>query len=90
VFGLGYVAFHFFVRSVRAQKMWIRMRLFKPNHIPPSAGPYPPFDRPNEAAVLRNYLNHPPAGTIDHTHTHTHTHTRTRTHANRSCACVRV
>jgi len=63
VLGLGYVSFHFFVRSVRAQKTWIKMRLLKPKHIPPSAGPYPPFDRPNEAAVLRNYLNHPPAGT---------------------------
>lgn len=62
VLGLGYVSFHFFVRSVRAQKTWIKMRLLKPKHIPPSAGPYPPFDRPNEAAVLRNYLNHPPAG----------------------------
>lgn len=71
---MGYVSFHFFVRSVRAQKTWIKMRMLKPKHIPPSAGPYPPFDRPNEAAVLRNYLNHPPAGThrtacIAHMHT---------------------
>jgi hypothetical protein len=83
VLGMGYVSFHFFVRSVRAQKTWIKMRLLKPKHIPPSAGPYPPFDRPNEAAVLRNYLNHPPAGTHA-PHTPHRTHRTHRTHATRT------
>lgn len=63
VLGLGYTGFHFFLRSIRAQKIWIKARLMKPKLIARSIGLYPAFDRPSETAVLRNYLIHPPAGT---------------------------
>ncbi|KAL6072902.1 hypothetical protein QOT17_005164 [Balamuthia mandrillaris] len=60
--GLSYVAFHFIVRSMRAQRQYMYRKMLAPLQLPTSINNYPVLDRPKETALLATHLNNPPAG----------------------------